>query len=160
LIALDATAEIEGPSGKREVPLRDFFTAHSATSENVLSPDELLTAVILRNPPSGWRGVYSKGRERTAGDFAVVSVALGYDLVDGRMQTCRVVLGGVGPTPQRTTAAETFMTNRAPEAQVATAVAALALADARPLAHNAYKVDLARVLVSRAILRLATVPRS
>jgi xanthine dehydrogenase YagS FAD-binding subunit len=160
LIALEATAQIEGPAGQREVALRQFFSAEDSASENVLSPGELLTAVTIPQMPAGWRGLYSKGRERTAGDFAVVSVAVGYDLVDGRMQSCRVVLGGVGPTPLRITTAEAFLTNRAPDEQVATAAAAVALSDARPLAHNAYKVDLTTALLSRSILRLATVSRS
>jgi xanthine dehydrogenase YagS FAD-binding subunit len=160
LIALEARVSIEGPSGQRELPLRVFFNSDDPRRENVLAADELVTAVTIPNPPTGWRGVYSKSRERTAGDFAVVSAALGYDLVDGRMQHCRVVLGGIGPAPLRSDTAEAFMTNRAPDEQVATAVAAVALSDARPLAHNAYKLDLARALLSRSILRLATFPRA
>ena len=156
LIALDALIAIEGAAGAREVPAAAFFTGPEVDvrSENVLEPGEVVTHVILPPMPSGWRGFYSKARERTAGDFALASTAIGYDLVDGRMTGVRVVLGGVAPTPFRS-AAEAVLEGQAPTEDVAARAADVALAGATPLGHNGFKLDLTRALITRGVMRLA-----
>ncbi len=157
LIALGAWVTIAGPSGSRELPLTSFFTTPNVdpTRENVLEAGEVLTAVTLPVMPSGWRGAYSKSRERTAGDFPIVSLALGYEMRDGRMTNARLVLGGVAPTPLRSLDAEAALEGQAPSAAVASAAAEAALTGATPLTHNAFKLDLARALITRAVTRLA-----
>lgn len=157
LIAVDATATIEGPGGGREVELQSFFTGpeDDPTRENVLEPGEVLTGVTVPALPSGWRGGYSKARERTAGDFPIVSLALGYELRDGRMSHIRLVLGGVAPTPRRMHEAELVLSGEEPSEAVAATAADAALADAAPLQHNAFKLDLARALIIRGMTRLA-----
>jgi len=161
LIALDATTVIEGPPGRRELPLESFYAGPELDPmrENVLALGEVLTAVLVPEPSSGWRGVYSKARERTAGDFAVVSAAVGFDLVDGLIRNARVVLGSVAPTPVRSLAAEQVLEGRAPDEATTQRAAEAALANAQPLSHNAYKVDQARALISRAVLRVADASR-
>jgi xanthine dehydrogenase YagS FAD-binding subunit len=157
LIALGAIAQIEGAGGPREVPLEQFFTGPEldVTLETCLEPGELLTGVVVPEASAAWRGIYTKGRERTAGDFAVVSVAAGFELRDGVMRDCRVVLGSVAPTPVRSGAAETLLEGQEPSQDVAKTGAEAAFAGAQPLSHNAYKAELARVLLERAILRVA-----
>ena len=158
LIALDATAVIEGSNGRRELPLESFFAGPETdpTRENVLAPVEVLTAVQVPSMPPSWRGLYAKSRERTAGDFAVVSLALGCELQGGRMSHVRVVLGGVAPTPLRIRAAEAALEGNEPSEAVAAAAADAALGGATPLEHNAYKLDLARALITRGVARLAS----
>lgn len=158
LIAYDATVAIEGPSGRRQVSLESFFTGPDidVARETVLEPGEVVTSVSLAARSEDWRGVYTKGRDRTAGDFAVVSVAAGFEVRNGRMQDCRVVLGGIAPAPVRSRRAEALLEGRAPDAVVAESAAEAALAGAQPLSHNAYKVELARALVTRAVLRVAS----
>jgi xanthine dehydrogenase YagS FAD-binding subunit len=158
LIALDATVVIEGPGGNSELPLATFFTGPEVdpTRENVLDPGDVLTHVVLPPLPEGWHGFYSKSRERTAGDFPIVSLALGYELQAGRMTRVRLVLGGVAPTPMRSTAAEAVLEGNEPTETVATAAADIALAGVTPLSHNAFKVDLARALITRGVTRLAS----
>jgi xanthine dehydrogenase YagS FAD-binding subunit len=158
LIALDATVAIEGADGRREVPLESFFTGPGVdpTRENVLGRGEVLTSVFVPDMPAGWHGIYSKSRERTAGDFPIVSLALGYELVEGRMTHVRVVLGGVAPTPLRSAAAEDVLEGQSPTEALAAAAADAALAGATPLEHNAFKLDLARPLITRGVMRLAS----
>lgn len=157
LIALGASVTAAGPSGSREMPLSMFFTTpeFGPARENVLEAGEVLTAVTLPGMPAGWRGAYSKSRERTAGDFPIVSLALGYELSDGRMTDVRLVLGGVASTPLRSLDAEAALEGRPPTEAAAAHAADAALTGASPLAHNAFKLDLARALILRGITRLA-----
>ena len=157
LIALDAEVAIEGSGGSRRMPVVSFFTGPDVdpTRENVLATNEVVTHVILPPTPSGWRGLYTKSRERTAGDFPIVSGAIGYDLVDGRMSGVRIVLGGVAPSPLRVLEAEAALEGQAPTEELAKRAADVALSGATPLAHNGFKVDLAHALIWRGIMRLA-----
>jgi xanthine dehydrogenase YagS FAD-binding subunit len=114
-----------------------------------------LTTVTLPSSPERWRGTYLKARERTAGDFPLVSVAVGYALVEERIQQARLVLGGVAPVPWRSQKAEAVLEGQPPAAELAAQAAATAFADAQPLRHNAFKVDIGRALVARAIMAVA-----
>jgi xanthine dehydrogenase YagS FAD-binding subunit len=157
LIALDAIASIAGPSGARDLRVADLYAGpEDPRRETRLAADELITAVTLPSVAPGWRGIYSKSRERTAGDFAVVSGAVGFELAEGRMRNCRIVLGGIAPAPLRSLRAEQELEGEAPGAAVASRAASLALAGATPLTHNAFKLDLAHALITRAVLRLAS----
>jgi xanthine dehydrogenase YagS FAD-binding subunit len=162
LIALDATVVIEGPSGRRELPLESFYAGPDLDPrrENVLASGEVLTTVLIPERSGGWRGIYSKARERTAGDFAVVSAAVGFDLVDGLVRDARVVLGSAAPTPLRSLAAEQALEGQTPDEATAQRAAEAALVNAQPLTHNAYKVDQARALISRAVMRIAGASRT
>ena len=128
--------------------------------ENVLADDEILTEVEVPASPAGWQGAYLKARERTAGDFPLVSVAAGYSLIDGRMRHARLVLGGVAPMPWRCRDAEAVLEGAVPSQELARQVTDMVLAPARPLAHNAFKLDIARALVPRAILAVAAPHRA
>jgi xanthine dehydrogenase YagS FAD-binding subunit len=161
LIALDATVTLYGPRGARELPLVSFISGPEAgfTRENVLQPGELLTSVFIPAPPPAWRGTYVKARERTAGDFPIVSLAIGYELRDGTIANSRVVLGAVAPVPLRMQAAEALLNDQAPSEAVAAAAATTALAPASPLQHNGFKVDLARALIERNVTAVAQLHR-
>jgi xanthine dehydrogenase YagS FAD-binding subunit len=158
LIALEARVCLAGPSGERSLPLEQFVTGpeHQVRRENVLADAEVLTEVQLPACPPGWQGTYLKARERTAGDFPLVSVAVGYSLIGGRMRQARLVLGGVAPTPWRSRDAEEVLEDGVPSRDLVHQATDAALAAARPLAHNAFKLDLARALVPRAILAVAS----
>jgi xanthine dehydrogenase YagS FAD-binding subunit len=140
------------------MPLEQFFASpeQDVQRENVLAADEVLTAVTLPAGPPGWQGTYLKARERTAGDFPLVSVAVGYALDAGRIRQARLVLGGVAPIPWRSLAAEAVLEGQPSEPALATRAATAALANAQPLAHNAYKVEIGHALVARAILAVAS----
>lgn len=158
LMALGAQVTLAGPSGVRVLPLEQFFAGpeRDVRRENVLGADEVLTAVTLPAVRPAWQGTYLKARERTAGDFPLVSVAVGYALDAGRIRQARLVLGGVAPVPWRSLGAEAVLEDQPPASALATRAAAAAFANAQPLSHNAFKVEIGRALVERAIMAVAS----
>jgi xanthine dehydrogenase YagS FAD-binding subunit len=158
LIALGAQVSMVGASGARDLPLEQFFSGpeQDVRHENVLAVDEVLTAVTLPPALPGWQGTYLKGRERTAGDFPIVSVAVGYALDTGRIRQARLVLGGIAPVPWRSPAAEGVLEGQGPSPELAARAAAVALGNAKPLSHNAFKVQIGHALIERAIMAVAS----
>ena len=157
LVALDATFRIVGPSGEREVPAADFFVLprRNAAAENVLANDEVLASVHVPTPAGGTRSVYEKVLDREAWTHAVVSAAVVLRM-DGEMcRGARVVLGGVAPIPWRLPEVERLITGQRITEELAARAGELAVAGARPLAKNAYKVPLTNALVRRTVLELA-----
>lgn len=154
LIALDAEATIAGPDGARTLPLEEFFVLprQDLHRENILRPGEILTEIRLPPPMEGGRQVWHKIRTREVWDFATVSVACQIQVVGSAIRDIRLVLGAVAPAPWRCHTAERALRGAplTPEA-VEEAVRA-ELAQARPMTHNAYKIDLAAELMRRAIL--------
>jgi xanthine dehydrogenase YagS FAD-binding subunit len=161
LIALKAVARIAGPGGSRDLDVAALFTAPDpeamagARREHVLAHDELLTAVVLPPQHPEWTGTYLKARERTAGDFPLVSVAFGARVAEGRLSHVRLVLGGVAPTPRVCPEAEAILEGQAPGSATVERAAQAAFEAARPLPHNGYKLDLGRALIARAIGQIA-----
>jgi xanthine dehydrogenase YagS FAD-binding subunit len=97
-----------------------------------------------------------KFKERESLDFALASVAAAVKLGANRaVQDVRIVLGGVAPIPWRVPAAEKFLVGKQLKPDVLAEAAKLALAEAKPLEKNAYKVPLAQTLVRRALAKVA-----
>lgn len=136
---------------KRTLDAADFFTA-SATNSHVLDADELIKEIQVPRPANGSRQSYSKFTLRRPIDFAVVSVASITEVDHGVCKDARIVLGAVAPHPLRATAAEDFLKGRQLDEKTATDAGKLALQGALPLAQNAYKVEIAKTLVKRALL--------
>ena len=161
LIALRAVARVAGAPGARTLDVASLFAGPragpdtDARREHVLAPGELLTSVVLPPLHPEWNGTYLKARERTAGDFPLVSVAFGACASQGRLSRVRLVLGGVAPTPRACPEAEAILEGQAPDAAAIQRAAQAAFAQAQPLAHNGYKLDLGRALVARAIGQIA-----
>ena len=154
LVALDAVVEIEGPAGRRDIPLEDFHLLPGSTPdrETVLEPGELITAIRLP-AAAGFAGHarYLKIRERTSYAFAVVSAAAALRLDDGAVAEARVALGGVALKPWRARAAEAELAGGRPDAATFRRAAEAALADAKPSGDNGFKIELARRIVVRAL---------
>jgi CO/xanthine dehydrogenase FAD-binding subunit len=147
LIALDANIV----TTKRTVDAQQFFTA-SATESTVLDPDELITEIQIPKPPERARRNFLKFTLRSPLDFAVVSVASIIAMEKGVCTDARIVLGAVAPEPVRATKAEEVLKGRSVDEDRAAEAAKEALAGARTLDRNAYKVEITRALVKRAIL--------
>ncbi len=133
--------------------MESFFAGpdQDVQRENVLTSGEVITAVTIPALSEAWRGTFLKARERTAGDFPLVSAAIGFVLRSGVIEQARVVLGGVAPVPWRSLVAEAVLEGQVPSEDVSTQAAQAAFTAAQPLAHNDYKVDIGRALVARAI---------
>lgn len=157
LIALDATLSIQGPTGERVVSVADFLAPPSEDrrSENTLATGELIVEIRVPAPTVHTRGVYLKMMERETWAFALASVAVTLALHDGAVTDARIVLGGVATVPWRSPDAEQALAGNQVTPQLAAEAAARAVAPAQPLAENAYKVQIARELVRRAILQAA-----
>jgi xanthine dehydrogenase YagS FAD-binding subunit len=155
LVALDATVEIEGKGGRSEVPLESFHRLPEDTPErdSVLASGELIVAVRL---PAGaalfsTHARYLKVRERTSYAFAVVSAAAALRIEGGAVVEARIALGGVAPKPWRARAAEATLAGVRPESTAFRRAAETALVDAKPSGDNAFKIELARRIVTRAL---------
>ncbi len=162
LTAYQARVRIASARGERTVPLAEFFVlpADDPTRETVVGPAEVVTAIELPAPPSGHRGVYRKIRSRGAWDFALTSAAvvIAFDGDDpsGPVRDVRLVLGGVAPAPWRVPAAEDALRGQPLGPRTIGAAAAAAVAEASPLAHNGYKVDLVTGVLREELTRLAS----
>ena len=155
LVALDARARVVSRAGERIVPFDEYFIGpdEDLLRESVLRPDELLAEIRVPRPGSDTHQAWAKINEKGAPtwDFAIVSVAASVTAVDGIWKDGRIVLGGVAPVPYRAIAVEEALSGRDVRAALPTAVAEVRRL-ARPMRHNAYKVDLAEHLLERVVL--------
>ncbi len=147
LVALDARVV----TTKRSIDARAFFTADACTS-TVLDQDEVITEIRIPRPPEGARQCYLKFTVRKPVDFAIVSVAAVITAPDGECKDARIALGAVGPAPMRAIAAEEAICGKRLNDGAAAEAAEAALAGAEPLSMNGYKVEIAKLLIKRAIL--------
>lgn len=159
LVALDATVHLAGPGGERAVPIAGFHLppGDAPDRESVLESGELIVAVEVPSPPPAARSTYVKVRDRASFEFALVSVAVVVETDAGVIRSARVALGGVATRPWRSHEAEAALTGARIGEDVFRSAAHDALRDARPRAHNGYKVELARRTLVRA-LRTVTAP--
>ncbi|MEA4856298.1 MAG: FAD binding domain-containing protein [Solidesulfovibrio sp.] len=152
LVALEARLVIRSAAGRREVAAEDFFVGpdRDITRLTILKPGEVLGEIRL---PPAWAGApwaFEKVRDRPVWDFALVNMAAVLRTTGDRLDKARVVLGAVAARPWRLAAIEAAVAGR-PRAEAAALAGRLAVAEARPLSHNGYKVTLAQNLVFRAI---------
>jgi xanthine dehydrogenase YagS FAD-binding subunit len=161
LAALDAVVHVRSTSGERTIALCDLhrLPEDRPDIETVLEPGELITAVQL--PPAKLAAqTYRKVRDRSSYAFALVSVAAALELDGDTIADVRVALGGVATKPWRAWRAEQALRGQpATEASFLEAADA-ELADARPLAGNAFKVELARRTLAAVLQQLTEEARS
>jgi xanthine dehydrogenase YagS FAD-binding subunit len=155
LVALDAVVEIEGRSGSRKISLEEIhrLPGNTPANETALQPGDLVVAVWL--PPAAAafssHARYVKLRERTSFAFALVSAAAAMRLADGIVTEARIALGGVAAKPWRARAAEAMLLGKPANLAAFGAAGETALCDARPSGDNAFKIELARRMVVRAL---------
>ncbi|MET8827196.1 xanthine dehydrogenase family protein subunit M [Streptomyces sp. NPDC004610] len=157
LLALDAVVLVQGPDGRREIPLGSFHRLPGDTPERQteLRRAELIVGVRIGAQPRGRRSHYVKFRERTSYAFALVSGAVVVDLDGRRVRSARIALGGVAPRPWRAEGAERALVGRTFDAEAIEDAADAATEGARPQRDNAYKVELVRGVVRRALTEVA-----
>jgi len=159
LAALGAIVEVVGRDGARDVPLNGFhrLPGHAPERETALAPGDLVVAVRLPAESAAFasHARYLKVRERTSYAFAVVSAAAALRMEDGRIAEARIALGGVALKPWRAEAAEAALADARPTEDAFRQAAEVALTEARPSGDNAFKIELARRIVARALLLAA-----
>jgi xanthine dehydrogenase YagS FAD-binding subunit len=153
LVALDAIVHVRGLNGERAIPLTEFYVVPGDTPqvENVLAHGELITAVEVLLLPEDARSGYLKVRDRVSYEFALVSAAVALVMEDGVIREGRIGLGGVATLPWRAYRAEEVLRGRPAQTDTFQAAAEAALEGATPHRDNAFKVELAKRTVVRAL---------
>src|SRR6267143_3102743 len=152
LIAYGAKIRLEGPKGKRELPLEKFYVTPKTEDEREhdLMPNEVVTEVVL--PAStGVKAAHYEVRQKQAFDWPLAVAAVALKMNGSNVQAARVVMGYVAPLPWPSPEAEQVLSGQSIDDDIAQKAADAALKNAKPLSHNAYKVQLARVSVKRAL---------
>ena len=156
-MAYGAKFRVVGPNGEREVPAADFFTMptlQNVMKENILGDEELLTHVILPAPGNVKSGHYEV-RYKASHDWPLAFTTVVLTMNGTRINSARVVLGAVAPVPWRSKPAEAALAGKPLNEETAAAAADAAVSEAKPMSGNAYKVQIARTTVKRAILNAA-----
>ena len=145
-----------GPKGKREVPLEKFYLIPKSEVEREqdLKPNEIVTEVVIP-APAGAKSATYEVRQKEAMDWPLAMAAVVLNLAGNKVSSARVLLGHVAPVPWRSPQAEAVLVGKTISEEVARAAGNAAVANAKSLGHNGYKIQLARVAVTRAILAAA-----
>jgi xanthine dehydrogenase YagS FAD-binding subunit len=154
LIALNAKVKLASAKGSRELLVKDFFVTpkDAASREIALRPDEILTEIIV--PASTHSSTYEV-RQREALDWPLATASVSLSMKGSAVAAARIVMGHVAPTPWESPAAAKWLVGKPINEENAEAAGKAAVAGAHPLSHNAYKVQLAKVAVKRALLDAA-----
>jgi xanthine dehydrogenase YagS FAD-binding subunit len=157
LAALDAVVHVRGPEGERKIALEEFYRlpGDRPQDDTTLRRGELILAIEVPAAPFAACSRYVKVRERTSYEFALVSAAVALDLDGSSIRAARIALGGVAPKPWRLRMAEIALAGGPfTVAAVRAALEGGAFAEARPRHANAFKVELAKRTVIRALTGL------
>jgi xanthine dehydrogenase YagS FAD-binding subunit len=160
LACLEAQVEVYGPRGRRRIPMNGFHLTQQeaaaarrdpAQYETQLAPDELIVAyhIPMRD---GLRSAYVKVRERESYEYALVSAAAALELDGATIRSARIALGSVAQKPWRLVAAERALAGQPLIKQAVASAIETSMREARPLAHNGYKVEMAKNAATRALL--------
>jgi xanthine dehydrogenase YagS FAD-binding subunit len=157
LAALSASVLVEGPGGERTIPFDAFHRLPEDTPEldTNLQPDEIVVAIDLPAESFAIHYSYLKIRDRLSYAFALVSVAAALRIVNGEIVDARLALGGVAAKPWRNMSAEALLQGGPAELERFSAAADLILREARGYEHNAFKIELSRRVIIRALLQAA-----
>lgn len=157
LAALEATVQVTGPDGERSINFADYhrLPGDKPWADNTLRPGEIVTAIDL--PPKGFAANYTylKLRDRRSYAFALVSIAVGLRIEDGRIAEARIAMGGVAHKPWRRRQAEQLLLGRESGDAVFGEAAGALLAGATGQPTNAFKIELGRRSIVRALKQAA-----
>jgi xanthine dehydrogenase YagS FAD-binding subunit len=166
LACLDAEVELLGSNGHRALAMTEFHltqaeaaaetgalpsAAHAALFENRLQRGELIVGYRIALRP-GERQAYVKVRERESYEYALVSAAATVEVTGKSIRSVRLALGSVAQKPWRLRHAEAALVGRPLTREAVLPTLRAALAEARPLAHNGYKIEMAARAAMRALM--------
>ena len=157
LAALEAVVQVTGPEGDRSIAFADFhrLPGDDPAKDNTLKPGEIVLSVDLPAAGFATNYTYLKLRDRLSYAFALVSVAAAIESEGGTVKTARLALGGVAHKPWRNREAEALLVGKPATRETFQAAADLVVAEARPQAENAFKVELARRAIVRGLSQAA-----
>jgi xanthine dehydrogenase YagS FAD-binding subunit len=162
LTAMDASVEILGADGSRTLPVGDLYRLPGETPhfEFALTPGEMITAIVVPKTAAGRLSTYHKIRDRESYAFALASAAVALEMEGRRVTRARIALGGVATRPWRASEAEALLAGQQLTPETALAAGQAAFRDARPGAHNSFKIELGARTVADALLIAAERSRS
>jgi xanthine dehydrogenase YagS FAD-binding subunit len=157
LAMLEARVHVAGPSGERVIPFSEFhrLPGDKPQVDTNLAPHEIITAIEIPARGFAQHYTYLKIRDRLSYAFALVSVAVGLEMDGETIKEARFALGGVAHKPWRDQAAEEALRGKAANAGNFKRAADLLLKDAKGFSHNAFKIDLTRRALVRALTQAA-----
>jgi xanthine dehydrogenase YagS FAD-binding subunit len=147
LIALDAVVV----TSKRRIHAEDLFQVDVAKT-TILDPDEIVTEIQVPEPPAGSGSAFLKFAIRKSIDFPIVNCAAMVTFASGKVKSARICLNAIAVKPHRSLPAEKMLLNRKLSPKTAEAAGKAALPDAKPMERNRYMIQIAQVLVKRAVL--------
>ena len=157
-VGYNAKFRVLGPNGEREVAAADFFTMptlQNVRKENVLADDELLTHVILPAPTGTLKHGHYEVRYKASHDWPLTFASVVLGMQGNTIQSARVIMGAVAPTPWRSEDAERALVGKPLNEETAAAAGEAAVRGAQPLTRNGYKVQVAKTAVKRAVMKAA-----
>ncbi|MFN3673619.1 MAG: FAD binding domain-containing protein [Bosea sp. (in: a-proteobacteria)] len=159
LAALGAEAHVIGPGGDRIIDFSDYhrLPGDAPQRDTTLEASEIVVAIVLPQQSRSYAKHYSylKLRDRLSYAFALVSVAAALEMDGGSITSARIALGGVAHKPWRRLDAEAALAGRVAGHAAFADAAELLLAGAVGHEHNAFKIDLARRAIIRALAQAA-----
>ena len=152
VIAYGGRFRVAGSRGAREIDAGEFFQMPNQNlyGESVLQPDEIITHVLL--PAPGQKSASYEVRFKQSHDWPLAAASVNLVMSGSTVKSARVVMGAVAPVPWRAQAAERVLAGKAITEAIAAEAATAAVTGARPMSGNAYKVQIAKTAVKRAIL--------
>jgi xanthine dehydrogenase YagS FAD-binding subunit len=153
LAALDAQVRVLGPKGQRTIAMKDFHRLPGNTPQidTNLHSDELILSIDLPPSPFADHSHYLKMRDRASYAFALVSVAAALDLDGDNIRSARIALGGVAHKPWRAEEAEAALAGQRMSPETFAAAAERAVQGAKTYKYNAFKVEMAKQSIVRAL---------
>ena len=156
MAALDAVVRVQGAKGERTIPFTDFHLLPGDTPhiETALAHDELITGVDLPAMPFATHSHYEKTRDRASYAFALVSAAVALDVSGGTIRNARIALGSVAHKPWRAVEAEKALVGKPASESAFKAAADMAFQGAKTYKYNAYKVELGKRTLIKALMKM------
>jgi xanthine dehydrogenase YagS FAD-binding subunit len=156
LMAFNANIVIAGVDGKKREVAMDKFFVHPETdsrTENILTAQELITAVKLPAVNANVKSYYIKQGARESHDWAIADVAVVTEMSGKKCKSAEIVLGAAAPVPVKAAEASKLLIGNSLTESIAIAAGEASMKGATPLAGNAYKVPIFKTIVKRAILK-------
>jgi xanthine dehydrogenase YagS FAD-binding subunit len=156
VMAYGGRFRVLGPDGEREVEADRFFLMpdRNMYGETVVEPNEIVTHVILPRPVNV-KSAHYEVKFKQSHDWPLTMASVALSMNGQTIQSARIVLGAVAPIPWRSRDAEEVLRGKTFSEALAHEAAEAAVKSAKPMTQNAYKVQVARTTVQRALMQAA-----
>jgi len=157
LAALEATIEVTGSKGKRQIRIGEFHRLPGENPEldNTLAKGELITGLNIPKSPFNKNFHYLKVRDRSSYAFALVSAGVALHIEGNVIRDARIAIGGVAHKPWRASNAEAFLKGKQPTEANFEKAGLLAIEGAKAFEHNKFKLKLAPQTIRQALITAA-----